>query len=277
MSNKIYNLTHSNVDTSKIDVKQFNVNKDASSSYRSAYVNYLYSSDASSQFRYQINNKSLILPVNYSEVYNNHSLLIPLDDSDYEALQSIEETVIEQALPFCQQELDLSQKNKKNKKILSDTDFTSILRSADEEKGYKPSMSLKFKNDQNTGKFYCTLLDTDGKTQLKFTTDNYSEYLKKGCTIDMILTCTVYKLAEKFGITWRVSKIRIREHAVSSQELDFNDNSDDDAEFNDSTEATEQTESVSKLNINETEDSDDSDEEINKILSKGKPAAPRKR
>ncbi len=269
------NLTFQNIDTSKIDVKQFNINKDSTSSYRSAYVNYIYDSGSSSQFRYQINDTSLILPVNYSDQYNNYSLLTPLNEQDYEVLQSIEETVIEKALPFCQQELDLSQKNKKNKKVLTESDFTSILRSADEEKGYKPSMSLKFKFDQNTGKFYCPLLDTDGKTQLKFTTDNYSEYLKKGCVVDMILTCTVYKIAEKFGVTWRASKMRIRTRAMSSQELDFNNGDEDDVEFDDI--PVKQSESLEKLTVNDSEDSDESDEEINKILSKGKPSTSRKR
>lgn len=202
-----------------LEVKKFTVNKDGKiGNYQPAYV-----SHKGVAFKFQLQNVNLILPATYSSDYKSYSLLTPLTEFDYETMTNIEQKIIELALPMCQEHVDkyINTKLKKGKEpiTLTENDFTSVLRPADEEKNYAPSFSMRFTVNEETKEFRTILNDNNNK-RLPFSTDNFDDYLKRNSIIDCILTCTLYRLNDKFGISWKPYKIRVVKEGTSG-DVDF--------------------------------------------------------
>lgn len=247
-------FSNKTVDTSKLELTKFITNKNQETSYKPSYVNYKMTPSSSSPFRYQLKNTKLVIPINFSDMYKTYGLLLPLTETDYETMLEIEEKIIELGLPMCQELIDMAPQKgaKKARKVLSSADFTSILRSPNEEKGYSPSLSLKFKFNEETQVFYTPLIDKQAKP-LSFTVDNFDEHLTRGTTVDCILSCVLYKLSDKFGVTWKPVKFRVVEKGNSSENIDFDDsdvevqeqNVQEDADFESVSES--ETDEISKI------------------------------
>lgn len=250
-------FSNKTVDTSKLELTKFITNKNQETSYKPSYVNYKITPTSSSPFRYQLKNTKLVIPITFSEMYKTYGLLLPLTETDYETMLEIEEKIIELGLPMCQELIDMAPQKgaKKARKVLSSADFTSILRAPNQEKGYAPSLSLKFKFNEDTQTFYTPLIDKQAKP-LTFTVDNFDEHLTRGSTVDCILSCVLYKLSDKFGVTWKPVKFRVVEKGSSSENIDFDDSEAEQEE-------EQQQEDADFESVSESET-----DEIEKILNK---------
>ena len=136
---------------------------------------------------------------------------------------------------------------------------------------YPPTVKVKIPNYD--GKWGCDIYD-DKKNELKPSPEELKDMISKGTKVQALIRCTgVYFAAGKYGVTWRVTQLKIFKSS-SLKGYAFVDDSDDE----DIVEVDEQSKvsSIEKELDNQVEDSDevsdDSDEEevkpVKKIVKK---------
>ena len=168
-------------------------------------------------------------------------------------------------------------KKKKTSKEVMSSLYNAVVRvSRDKETGepdgrYPPTMKVKIPNYE--GKWGCDIFD-DKKNELKPSPEELKELITKGSKVQALIRCTgVYFAAGKFGVTWRVTQLKI----FSSNTLkgySFIDDSDDE-DSDDSNVDKKKSENIEKELDNQVEDSDDdvsddSDEEVKPVVKKVK-------
>ena len=95
----------------------------------------------------------------------------------------------------------------------------------------------------------------DKKNELKPTPEELKDLISKGTKVQALIRCTgVYFAAGKFGVTWRVTQLKIFK-SNSLKGYAFIDDSDDEVEEND--QPVEVKPNIEKQLDNQVEDSDD--------------------
>ena len=90
---------------------------------------------------------------------------------------------------------------------------------------YPPTFKVKIPNYD--GRWGCDIYD-DKKNELKPTPEELKELIGKGSKVQALIRCTgVYFAAGKFGVTWRVTQLKVfRNNTLKGYA--FVDDSDDD-------------------------------------------------
>ncbi len=151
-------------------------------------------------------------------------------------------------------------KKKKTSKEVVSRLYNAVVRvSKDKETGepdgrFPPTMKAKIPNYE--GRWGCDIFD-DKKNELKPTPEELKDLISKGTKVQALIRCTgVYFAAGKFGVTWRVTQLKIFK-SNSLKGYAFIDDSDDEVEEND--EHVEVKPNIEKQLDNQVEDSDDDD------------------
>ena len=150
-------------------------------------------------------------------------------------------------------------KKKSSKEVMSNLYNPIIRLSRDKETGEpdgKYPATFKVKIPTYDNKFGCDIFD-DKKQQLKLSSEELKDYLAKGSKIQALIKCTgVYFAAGKFGVSWRLTQLKVFRNNIIKGYAFLDDSDDEDIEEVDET--TKHTKkNVEKELDNQIDDSDD--------------------
>merc|ERR1712072_138999 len=121
-------------------------------------------------------------------------------------------------------------KKKSSKEVMSSLYNPVVKVSKDKETGepdgkYPPTVKVKIPNYD--GKWGCDIYD-DKKNELKPSPEELKDMISKGTKVQALIRCTgVYFAAGKYGVTWRVTQLKIF-RSSSLKGYAFVDDSDDE-------------------------------------------------
>jgi hypothetical protein len=243
-------LTDKTVDIDKLDLKP--VSK-GNNNYLYTNATYKLSPAKSVPFKFCLSNLRLSTSASYLQDYDSYSCIVQLSNEQYEVINNMNTRLAELGLPLFKEAMGKKAVN------LDPNNIQVNIKPENEELGYAPSLSCKFKFNPENNTFWCDLVDLSG-TKLSFTTENPGEFLKRNSLVDIMFNCTVYKTGSNYGVSWKPSKIRVKEVGEDVAVADF---PEDDEEF------VQQASSkvVNDFPEESPVDEEDEDEELNMILN----------
>ena len=153
-------------------------------------------------------------------------------------------------------------KKKKSSTEVMSSLYNPVVRvSKDKETGepdgkYPPTFKCKIPNYE--GRWGCDIYD-DKKNELKLSPEELKELITKGTKVQALIRCTgVYFAAGKYGVTWRVTQLKVFRSNTLKGYAFIEDSDDEDIE-EEVVDYPEKKNSIEKQLDNQVDDSDDDD------------------
>ncbi len=265
MSTSVKPIKISNVNYEQLTISELKATNPSNPSYKRCFVNY--KNGTSTQFNVKLMNVKFPFGINYSEEYKTYKGSVVISENEYNSFIKIEEKLKELALPLVHKEL-------KSTTFTMDKYEESILKPPREDSKYQDFLfPLKFGKDANSDTFYTKIYNQEGQL-INMTTENYLEVLPKGCVINVVLSASFYKLAKKFGVTWKPLAVYIVSLPVKTDSFDLNSDSEEDDTIVENVVKSDNDseEEIQNEHVEETKQDDtDSDDDIIAKISKMQP------